>query len=288
MVVERPISSIKYPAWIKATKVDYSPLTTLYIGMSFRLQYGLCFFFLVALQLLPSQAEEEELRPHPSTVVQPLLASYQAITPQDPSEEQPDEFAPYKIDLSAAKKESLPPEWAPQKAYINEKESTIEFFLPALSEQPKIDTFVLTVVFYDLREGSPRIEWKGKNESSPHCICSGLGGNETLIGLNSRTIQIQTKENDVNLIDGGTLIIRHTGRLRQIVSATLRPARQLNMVVLGEKISSAIINESLNVIEQDVTDDTSSSSSEKKEKKNKNLSTKLLSRNIECFEKKQK
>ncbi|MBX9743356.1 MAG: hypothetical protein K2W99_07470 [Chthoniobacterales bacterium] len=254
-----------------------------------------CVWFLIIavialLQPAMSRAEEAELHPPASSVIQPFLAPYQETAPQDPSETQllGDEFEPYKVELSATKEEAtLLPRWVSKGFKIDEKESTIEFFLPAHSEQSKIDTFVLTVVFYDTGDGGPRIEWKGPKNKKTIRLCSGLGITGTPLGLNSRTIQIQTETNGVDLIDGGTLTIRHTGRLRQIVSATLRPGHFLQppIAVLGKKISPSIIDESLNVIEQEVADGDSSPSLDKNEEKNRNLSTKVLSREIERFEK---
>lgn len=160
-----------------------------------------------------------------------------------------DAFAPFTITLQSKQEATPLPSWAIAPIKVNRDLCSVEFPLPALTEQLEIENFSLTVNFNDHGDGGPVVEW-----SKPHgervMICSGLGTNGPALGPNSRTILIP---NDLAL-DGGSVIVTHAGRFEQLLSLTIRPGRTAMVAVLGGKNSPALVDESLKVVQKDLVE----------------------------------
>jgi hypothetical protein len=253
---------------------------------SFRI-FKHCSFFLllVALPLSISFASfsQGELAPTPHSIAQPLLGSPSNLEPQTASKiplihASSDPLAPYTILLGEKSEQPPKPAWVRYPAVINKKDSALEIPLPSLSEPTEIENFALTVLFEDIGDGGPLVEWKEAN-GERIMLSSGLGMNGSPIGLNSRTIQVPYE----CALDGGTLIVSHAGRFERIVSVTVRPGRSLMIAALGGKISPAIVDESLTVLEKEAADGHAFLSLKKEDVLDRSIVTAVLSPHVEQF-----
>lgn len=196
-------------------------------------------------------AEPVLLAPSISTIAQKFLADRQkSESPSTPApqsfSQSENPFACLKITLSPTTEISPLPMWAKAPVEINKESSLVEIPIPALAEQSEIENFAITINFYDMGDGGPLVEGI-KQDGERTLICSGLGINGPALGLNSRTISIPA---DLAL-DGGKIIVSHTGRFEQLHSIIVRPGRTAMTAVLSEKFFPAIVDEST-MIEQNL------------------------------------
>ena len=121
----------------------------------------------------------------------------------------------------------LPP-WASASPSVHVESDTLDFPVPSLAAQDEIGCFALTTVFDDTGDGGPVVEWISK-EGDRTLLSAGIGENGVALGLNARTILLSQSMT----LDGGRVLVSFAGRFSRIISATLRPARELGVAALG-------------------------------------------------------
>ena len=141
------------------------------------------------------------------------------------------------------------PAWDAGKTYapsIHSESDYLNVPVPPLTSQEEIGCFALTVVFNDNGDGGPLVEWIS-NHGDCTLLSSGLGDNGVAIGLNARTLLLSQSLT----LDGGTLKISYTGRFARLVSASLRPAKELGVAALGEDFKAALIADPQHVLSEE-------------------------------------
>jgi len=119
---------------------------------------------------------------------------------------------------------------------IHAESDSVLIPVPALSSQEEIGCFALTVVFQDNGDGGAVVEWISK-QGDLTLLSAGLGESGVAIGLNSRTLLLPQSLT----LDGGTIRVSFTGRFSRLISASLRPARELGVAALGEDFTPALV-----------------------------------------------
>ena len=132
---------------------------------------------------------------------------------------------------------------------IHAESDSVLIPVPALSSQEEIGCFALTVVFQDNGDGGAVVEWISK-QGDLTLLSAGLGESGVAIGLNARTLLLPQSLT----LDGGTIRVSFTGRFSRLISASLRPARELGVAALGEDFNPALIENDHQVLsEEDVS-----------------------------------
>ena len=147
-----------------------------------------------------------------------------------------DPFAPLFIPLQPSATQPTPPSWETGTISIVPASDAVLIPVPALASQDDIGCFALTVVFQDPGDGGPVVEWQPK-EGQSVLLSAGLGETGLALGLNARTILITQSL----ALDGGTLRVSYAGRFSRLISATLRPARELSVAALGSEFTPALL-----------------------------------------------
>ena len=147
-----------------------------------------------------------------------------------------DSFLPLSVTLQPRVVNSPLPAWSAGTILLKPESDAIEIPVPALASQEMIGCFALTVVFQDNGDGGPVVEWQPKN-GKLLLLSSGLGENGVAVGLNARTLLLPQSL----ALDGGTLRVSFAGRLSRLISATLRPARELGIAALGAEFTPALV-----------------------------------------------
>lgn len=149
-----------------------------------------------------------------------------------------DSFAPLSVTLQPKVIQSAVPAWETGSMLVQPGSDTLQIPVPALASQDEIGCFALTVVFADNGDGGPVVEWVPK-EGESVLLSAGLGETGIALGLNARTLLITPSL----ALDGGILRISYTGRFLRLLSATLRPARELSIAALGTDFNPALLGE---------------------------------------------
>ena len=157
-----------------------------------------------------------------------------------------DPFLPLGITLQPKVLKGSLPSWSAGNILIRPESDAIEIPVPALASQEMIGCFALTVVFQDNGDGGPVVEWQPKNGELV-LLSSGLGENGIALGLNARTLLLSQSL----ALDGGTLRISFAGRFSRLISATLRPARELGIASLGAEFTPALVGKNEPVLTED-------------------------------------
>ncbi len=149
-----------------------------------------------------------------------------------------DSFQPLSVILQPKVIQPLSTAWETGGVLIQPDSDSVLIPVPALASQDEIGGFALTVVFQDNGDGGPVVEWQPK-EGASILLSAGLGETGVALGLNARTLLITQSL----ALDGGTLRISYAGRFSRLISATLRPARELSIAALGSDFSPALLGE---------------------------------------------
>ncbi|MFZ4115555.1 MAG: hypothetical protein ACOYK6_02385 [Chthoniobacterales bacterium] len=207
-------------------------------------------------------AEPDQLALDPSIIKQQFLADRQNSetisgnhlpVPAPQSLSQSDSlFEPLNIILKPNTEIGPLPKWIKTAPIINKESSTVEIFIPSLTTlsltgECNIENFAITVNFEDLGDGGPILEKQNDQEKNPSLLPYRLGISGSPLGLNSSTIAIPE---DVAL-DGGKIIVRHTGRFDQIHSIILCPGHTSMVSVLSENFMPAIIMDESTIVEKE-------------------------------------
>ncbi|MFZ4778265.1 MAG: hypothetical protein ACOYM3_23075 [Terrimicrobiaceae bacterium] len=167
----------------------------------------------------------------------------------DPSLETGRKFAPFALSLRPSLQMSPLPGWMPGPAVVRPETATIEIPVPALWSVPSVDLYALTVVFEDLGDGGPAVEWRSPNGSTT-TVSQGLGELGVSLGLNARTTLLPKALTR----DGGVLLISYYAKFDGLVSLAVRPAREDPLAVLGGQNDPALVDEALRVFERSEVD----------------------------------
>ena len=167
----------------------------------------------------------------------------------DPSLETGRQFAPFVLSLRPSLQMSPLPGWMPGPAVVRTETATIEIPLPALWAVPAVELYALTVVFEDIGDGGPAVEWRSPNGTTA-TISQGLGEMGVSLGLNARTILLPPSVTR----EGGILLISYYAKFEGLVSLAVRPARENPLAVLGGQSDPALVDEALRVFERSEVD----------------------------------
>jgi len=129
---------------------------------------------------------------------------------------------------------------------IHAESDSVLIPVPSLTCQEEIGCFALTVVFRDNGDGGAVVEWLSK-QGDITLLSAGLGENGIALGLNARTLLLPQSLT----LDGGTIRVSFTGRFSRLISASLRPARELGVAALGEDFKPALIGNDRQVLSEE-------------------------------------
>lgn len=174
-----------------------------------------------------------------------LATGMTAAVPALSADSAPEQFAPLGVTLQPNVTASTLPSWFSGSIGIHPESDAVEFPVPALATQNEIGCFALTVVFEDNGDGGPVVEWAPKGGDSL-LLSAGLGEHGVAIGLNARTLLLPQQL----ALDGGVLRVSFAGRFARLLSATLRPARELGVAALGNELQPALIEGKDRVLEE--------------------------------------
>ena len=149
-----------------------------------------------------------------------------------------DYFQPLTLSLQPKVIQGARPIWEISDAIVQNETDSVLIPVPSLASQDTIGCFALTVVFQDHGDGGPMVEWIPKDGDSI-LLSAGLGESGVALGLNARTLLISQSL----ALDGGMLRIGYAGRFSQLISVTLRPARELSIAALGPDFSPGLAAE---------------------------------------------
>ena len=148
------------------------------------------------------------------------------------------------------------PAWASSRtnaASLEEGADAVNILLPPLATQDAIGCYAATVVFDDNGDGGPVVEWVPNAGGERMLLSAGLGDQGVALGLNARTVLLTASL----ALDGGTLRVSFAGRMKRLLSVTLRPARELSVAALGAATTPAMITEQGKVLsDQEVSGST--------------------------------
>ena len=185
--------------------------------------------------------------PFPATTLAvALMISAWCARPMEALAASADPFLPLSITLQPRVVTNSLPAWSAGTILLKPESDAIEIPVPALASQDIIGCFALTVVFRDNGDGGPVVEWQPKN-GEPLLLSSGLGENGVAVGLNARTLLLPQSL----ALDGGTLRVSFAGRFSRLISATLRPARELGIAALGAGFTPALAGENEPVLTEE-------------------------------------
>jgi hypothetical protein len=137
------------------------------------------------------------------------------------------------------------PGWAP--AGMETSPSHAVFPIPARWQEPGIDRYVLTVVFYDSEDAGPIVDWRSA-EGIETRLSEGLGESSAPLGLHARTMVLP----DAVTKDGGVVVVSMPTRQEGLVSATIQPARDVTLAVAGASLQPGLIERDGSVIESEL------------------------------------
>ena len=150
-------------------------------------------------------------------------------------------FDPFLLALKPGVQMSPLPAWMEGPASIKPELGYVEIPIAPLWKESTVEVYAVTVVFEDIGDGGPSLEWKHGDEKST--VSNGLGEIGNPVGLNSRTVllpQSLTKE-------GGSLLVSYVSKFGSLLSLAVRPARLDETAVLGGRRTAALIDDSFQV-----------------------------------------
>ena len=154
-------------------------------------------------------------------------------------------FAPFVLALKPTVQMSPLPGWMSLPARVRAELATVELPIPAHWIVPAIDFYAVTVVFDDLGDGGPAIEWRAPDGSTT-VICTGLGEAGHPLGLNARTVLLPNSLT----AKGGVALVSYYGKFDGLISVSVRPAREDLLAVLGGRNDPAMVDEALRVFDR--------------------------------------
>ncbi len=169
----------------------------------------------------------------------------------DPSMPVAREFVPFVLRPQDPSDVAFVPDWVPRDAAIDPESASVEIPVPALSTQPSVSRFALSVVFEDNGDGGPSVEWR-RADGSIVTISEGLGEalDDRVLGLNANTLLLPQELTR----NGGSVIVTYFGRFPALTGVTLRPARESLVALIGARTDPALVDESLRVMLADEVD----------------------------------
>lgn len=152
-------------------------------------------------------------------------------------------FAPFTISFRPSLQMSPMPGWMRQPANVSSGTATVEIPIPALWAVPAVQRYAITVVFDDRGDGGPAIEWRSPDGTS-QTLSTGLGESDRAIGWNARTVLLPGELTN----RGGVVLVSYYGGFEELLSVSVRPARNESLAVLGPRSLPALLDEAGHVI----------------------------------------
>ncbi|MEX1117456.1 MAG: hypothetical protein WEB60_01550 [Terrimicrobiaceae bacterium] len=140
------------------------------------------------------------------------------------------------------------PSWAPDPVELSENAAI--FAIPPRWKRPAVDQLVLTVVFDDAEDVGPTVTWYPPNNAASVPLSEGLGESPTSLGLHARTVLVPQELTE----NGGRLEVSLQDRSGGLRSATLQPARDVLVAVVGTGQQPAVVERSRAVLNAEEVD----------------------------------
>jgi hypothetical protein len=140
------------------------------------------------------------------------------------------------------------PSWALEPVDLSE--TAARFPVPASWQRPAFDRLILTVIFDDTEDEGPVVRWLRADGREPVSISEGLGESPSALGLHARTVVIPKELTD----SGGRVEVALTNRPGGLRSASLQPARDVTLAVVGPGLHPSVIERSEAVLTSEEVD----------------------------------